>query len=466
MTQPKNIQKMMNDELNHEVVVTTSCVFISKKALPLKVAQGLTTFETDTDPIVLAKDCPLYVKLPRYFFSTKDLSKFGRVVNRENTTNYSFDDSVEMSFQPGIAVRKNQEAAWKALKSANNGILNLACGKGKTFLALAKIAHSRTRTLIIAPQVAHLKNWESELKKFFNFTGTIGWIRGSKCEAGDIVFATVQTIAKDPDKFSAFLEDNQIGMAIYDECHCMSARYFSKAASVIQSGKRIGLSATPNRKDRNEGIFTAHVGKVFYSDITQELVPTVYVKTTPIKLQDARKHIGSESHIARLRNYLIEHDDRNKFICDLISKKLKEGRTVYVLSHSVSHVEWLSEQFDGSTFIHGGVAADKRVDLLNSGNPVIATIAIGREAYNRVDLDTLFLVTPFAADSHSAITLEQSVGRILRASPNKLDPEVFIFRDPDVNGMLTGMLRSVIRESRRRGYKVIDPQTKTVRRTF
>ena len=137
-----------------------------------------------------------------------------------------------------------------------------------------------------------------------------------------------------------------------------------------------------------------------------------------------------------------------------------------MLSHSVAHVEYLSSQFKGSTFIHGGVAADKRVGLLNSGNPVIATIAIGREAYNRVDLDTLFMVTPFAADQHSAITLEQSVGRILRAAPNKLDPEVFIFRDPEVNGMLTGMLRSVIRESKRRGYKVIDPKSKTIRRMF
>ena len=129
-------------------------------------------------------------------------------------------------------------------------------------------------------------------------------------------------------------------------------------------------------------------------------------------------------------------------------------------------MEYLAYQFKGSTFIHGGISADKRMDLLNAGNPVVATIAIGREAYNRVDLDTLFIVTPFAADSHSAITLEQSVGRILRATPNKLDPEVFLFRDPPVNGMLNGMLRSVIRESKKRGYKIIDEAQQIRRNIF
>ena len=450
-----------------EIVVTPSYVLISKSVLPLKVAQGLTTFETDTDPIVLAESYgTLYVKMPRYFFSKKDLEKFGVVNYRQSKKDYSFDDSVDMSLKPGISVRKNQKEAWEALKEATHGILNLACGKGKTFLALNKIADSRTRTLIVAPQVAHLKNWELEIKKFFDFTGKIGWIRGPKCQAGDIVFATVQTLAKDPEKFSNFLEDNRIGMCIFDECHCMSARYFSKAADIIQSGVRIGLSATPNRKDRNEGIFRAHVGPVFYSDTEQELVPTVHVVQTLIDELEAGRALGSETHIARLRNYLVEHPDRNELICLLIDKKLKEGRTVYVLSHSVDHVEYLASQFENSTFIHGGVSADKRVDLLNKGNPVIATIAIGREAYNRVDLDTLFIVTPFAADSHSAITLEQSVGRILRASPNKLDPEVFLFRDPPVNGMLNGMLRSVVRESKRRGYKVIDEAQEIRRRHF
>lgn len=460
MTQPKKTQ---NPKTMSNIIETPYEVKIPQSILPYEVAKGLTTFESDTgEHIVLAKDVGKYTIVPKFFFTSEDLAKMGRVVSLSQQST-AMDSSVVMKLKDGMSVRKNQEEAWAALADAPSGILNLACGKGKTFLALNKIAHEKVKTIIIAPQVAHLKNWESELERFFDFTGTTGWIKGPKCESADIIFATVQTLAKDPLKYKKFLRENNVGMAIFDECHCMSAKYFSRAADLV-GGTRIGLSATPNRKDRNEGIFSAHVGQVFYSDTEQDLTPTVYIKNTKISKQDAARKIGKENHIAKLRNYLVEHKDRNDYIISLVNQKLTEGRTIYVLSHSVSHVEFLASQFPNSTYIHGGVPADKRIDLLNKGNPVVATVSIGREAYNRVDLDTLMIVTPFSADSHSAITLEQSVGRILRAAPNKKTPEVFFFRDPDVNGMLTGMLRSVIRESNRRGYNVIGNPPKSQRK--
>jgi superfamily II DNA or RNA helicase len=84
---------------------------------------------------------------------------------------------------------------------------------------------------------------------------------------------------------------------------------------------------------------------------------------------------------------------------------------------------------------------------------VFATIGVGKEAYNRKDLDTLLLVTPFAARAHSAITFQQSVGRILREHPSKKPPAVFLFLDSNVD-LCRGMIYSLVNEAKRNGYRV------------
>jgi superfamily II DNA or RNA helicase len=58
---------------------------------------------------------------------------------------------------------------------------------------------------------------------------------------------------------------------------------------------------------------------------------------------------------------------------------------------------------------------------------LLATTQIAKEALNIPDLDTLFIASPFS----SAITTEQSVGRILRACDDKMEPMVIDFVDED-----------------------------------
>ena len=154
-----------------------------------------------------------------------------------------------------------------------------------------------------------------------------------------------------------------------------------------------------------------------------------------------------------MRSWLVQDEDRNLLIVEEIQRCLKEGRTVYVLSHSVEHIETLAKSFPGSSVIHGGTKSKDRLPLLNNGKVVFATIQIGKEAYNRKELDTLFLVTPFAAHKHAAIAFEQSVGRIQRECPGKKDPEVYLFMDSAIS-ICKGLIMSLITHSKRKGYKV------------
>jgi superfamily II DNA or RNA helicase len=361
--------------------------------------------------------------------------------------------------KPCLEIRENQLEAWEALKDADRGILNLACGKGKTVLGWLKAAFEGVPTLIVSPQRAHLDNWLAEFRQFFDYDGEVGWIQGKRFEIDkEICLSTVQTLAGrvedgtlPPEFFSRF------GLVIYDECHIMAADFFSKA-SAVGSGIRLGLTATPTRTDRCEGIFYSHLGPVFFSDISQDLTPTVFVLETGIFYNDAERSKmldrGGQLSIGRLHKTLAENEDRNSLIQEIIDQCLRRGRTVYALSHGPEHIEGLHKKNPGSTVIHGGTKSEDRLERLNGSSLVFASIGVGAAAYNRKDLDTLILLTPFAARSHSAIIYQQSVGRILRAMPGKKDPWVFLVLDKSIDSC-KGMIHSLMRESQRRGYRVI-----------
>jgi superfamily II DNA or RNA helicase len=435
----------------------TTSLFLPKT----KVARGpligsLTFYDETGKPRILCKEHKHHYEVPRATFTEDQLTDLEIDVIDHTPRTYP---TIPLVPKPEFDFREDQIPAWDALKKTTGGILNLACGKGKTVLGWRLAAELRVPTLIVSPQSAHLENWEAELHRFFDFRGSLGWIRGSQMNyKSDIVLCTVQTLAKraqDGSLPSDFAD--QFGLVIYDECHCMSANFFVNAADVC-SGLRIGLSATPVRTDRNEGVFFAHLGKVFYSDTTQDLRPTIELVETGIfvredDLNHMRDSIG-QLNVPRIHRWLAENEERTQIICETIDKCLAEGRKVYALSHSVGHVEELHRRYPNSTLIHGKVASDERLDRLNGSDLVFATMGVGKEAYNRKDLDTLLLLTPFAAHSHAAIAFDQSVGRIQRHHPGKKDPRVYLFLDSDID-MCRGMIFSLVAHAKKKGFPIV-----------
>lgn len=431
-------------------------LFLPKTHIQGSVLRGALRFGEDARgvPRVLVEEHADHYEVPRNGVKMSQVKALGIPLVDLTPTFGAIDLAPKSTF----SLRPNQREAWDALKKADSGILNLACGKGKTVLGWLKASHEKVPTLIVSPQRAHLENWLAELDQFFDHPGNIGWIQGKRFEyEADICLSTVQTLARRAQEGNLpedFFE--RFGLVIYDECHCMAAEFFSRAADV-GSGKRIGLSATPNRTDRLEGIFFSHLGDVFFSDTSQDLKPTVYVIDTGVFYSDKehRKMLDrtGQINVGRLRSVLTSNKSRNSLIDLVLRDCLNQDRTIYVLSHVVDHVKSLHDEYPGSTLIHGGTKSEDRLEQLNGSDLVFATIGVGKEAYNRKDLDTLVLVTPFAARAHSAITFQQSVGRILRAHPSKKPPVVFLFLDNNVD-LCRGMIHSLIRESKRNGYEV------------
>lgn len=396
-----------------------------------------------------------HVEVPRHAVSLKDIKALEIELIDLRPQQY---EKTSLRPNSGFSLRPRQQDAWEAIQKKGLGLVEMACGSGKTILGLWVASQMQVPTLVVSPQKAHLDNWMIELNNWFKLDTEVGWIRGEKLEYDrELVFATVQTLAKRavqgklPPDFG-----RRFGLVIYDEAHHMAAQWFCESADVV-SGQRMGLTATVNRINRDEGIFLSHLGDVVHTDLAQDLEPTFFVVETGVALLEEDietvTDAGGNINVPLVRSWLAKHSKRNAVISSVLSQCISEGRCIYGLSHSVEHVEEFNLIFPHSGLITGKTKHENRLDILSSERLIFATMGVGAEAYNKPDLDTLLLMTPFSAHSHAAPMFHQTVGRIQRDVTGKLSPHVYLFMDTGVE-ISKAMTFSLINEAKSKGYKI------------
>jgi superfamily II DNA or RNA helicase len=442
--------------LDPELAYLGTSLYLPKKYVQEGPIRGALTFAGVGGEVrELVQSHAAHIEVPRAFLTPKEVrERMGLTLVDLRPKSYP-----ESSLRPkaGLSLRPKQIPAWDAFDMAPQGVLQLPCGGGKTLMGLLKAASLYTRTLIISWQEAHLENWERELHEWFEMDGPVGWILGKKFEyENEVVFATIQTLARraeegklPPDFHLAY------GCTIYDEVHHLAAKHFSKTAD-LTIGPRFGLTATKNRVDMNEGIFLAHLGPIVYSDDTQELPVRVEVVATGTTVPENRvEEVTDKSgqrHLGLLRQFLAKDVKRNEFIRHKIDELLKEGRTIYVLSHAKEHPKELSAWYPNSGCITGDTPSAERLGELNNYPLVFATIGVGSENYNRKELDTILLLTPLAAYEHAAPAIQQITGRIQREHPGKKEPLLLIFLD-EIDEC-RGLVFTLIKWAKKKGFKV------------
>lgn len=423
-------------------------------------------FDKEVEPRILVRDHLHHLEVPRAFLNPEQLTELDiHFVDLRQRVQFQ---KTSLRPKPSFRLRPRQVKAWEKIHKTDSGILVMACGSGKTILGWRKAAELKVPTLVISHQKAHLKNWEQELRDHFELDEETGWIDDKRMEWDRaVVFSTIQRLAGRSDSgglppgFSS-----HFGLVIYDEVHHLAAKFFVKAAD-LTIGSRLGLTATPKRNDRCEGVYYSHLGKVFYKDLDQEIAPQFFVVDTNVTIPgDEESEVTDRSgqrHAGLLRVWLGKNLHRNGVIRGIIDYCVSQGRKTYVLTHSPDHAELLHAMYPNSGCISGRTRKN-RLKILNSHDLLFATMGIGTEAYNRSDLDALLLLTPFSANDYTAIAFQQSVGRLQRATPGKTDAWVFLFMDRGIDES-RGMTFSLIREAKRQGFGVTGWNTTLNRRT-
>jgi len=313
-----------------------------------------------------------------------------------------------------------------SLKQFGGSIISIPPGKGKTVLAINLATQLGLRALVVVNKTFLLNQWKERINQYTN--ASVGIIRQDKIDISNkqFVVAMLHSVSmKDYDRelFQAF------PLVIYDECHHLGAKVFSKSLIKVQAQFYLGLSATPERKDHMDKVFKYFLGDIKYRG---KFEPNNKVKVKLYSYQINHKLFKSKyNHFIKsfmtptMITNVCKIDERNNLIIKIIKDILEAepGRKILLLSgrvnasktdKGVNHLEELSKKLsanedfaDNWGYYVGGM---KRVNLEISSEKqiILGTYDMAQEGLDIPDLDTLILASPLKGD------ITQTCGRILR----------------------------------------------------
>lgn len=328
-----------------------------------------------------------------------------------------------------IILREPQKLVWDKLRDQDDGILNLAPGKGKTILALHKLAYLGVPTLIIVNTSTLVAQWKEFIQEFLGCID-IGFIGDGICDwEHSITIALVQSMYRLADALPEGFKSH-FGFMIVDEGHHLGGIEFGKVGPICQ-GARLLLSATYKRADGREDIYKQYFGELIYTDKGFDLKPV-------IKIIELETRIVQEEHHQRVISQ-VGRDNRANFLRAIEIKKYSKGRKSLLVSTRVDQLEALHELFPGSGLItRNSVPVEERLPLLRKSALTFIIDEFGLEGLDCAELDTLFILLPVSVNKQTkpdgtlsllGNDLIQIMGRILREHPAKQDPLVIIFDD-------------------------------------
>jgi len=404
--------------------------------------------QSDPPPIFMFEERDGEIGVPRgYYLNTAagghdeelDIS-FGRPMREFGTKYKATGHFVEQESVMRVFANQMEDRKWGGF------LLKAGCGFGKTAVALEFARRVGRKTLILVHQEFFLDQWRERIEEFMP-DARVGIIRQKKCEYEDcdFVIGMLQSLAKDDgtrypkDMYKAF------GMIINDECHRVAAATWAAIIPRFYAAWRLGLSATPRRKDGAQDVFFNHISEISYSAETEAQIPKLRKLVTHTRLKPIARGkyrvATANLNSAQILTQLGADSFRAKDVVDQLVLAVKAKRKVMVVSERISHLkmmsdmltnalfdmelpfnpkvdfytgEWFTgERWDKTTKTHrkGDPKMGKRsrddLKKAESANVIFATKQMVSEGLDIQALDVLVLSTPLG-------DIEQAVGRVRR----------------------------------------------------
>jgi hypothetical protein len=237
-----------------------------------------------------------------------------------------------------------QQRSLDAMLGAPGGIVQLACGRGKTVIALEKIAQGRVPALVIIDNTNLLHQWMGEVEALLDVPGGVGIFgQGKKEWQKGLVLATYHSIANWADTIPEEAR-RWFGQIFWEEAHHCPAPMFSKTADMFY-GARYGLTATPERSDGLHVLSEGHIGPVLIKDLAPLMQPSFGFVWTGLELNlrdplvaGKVMDINQEVHLSKLTSYNGQWPERMNQMLRLVHEAHAVGRTVMLLGNSVAEI--------------------------------------------------------------------------------------------------------------------------------
>lgn len=333
-------------------------------------------------------------------------------LNIENLTDNRYV-SAKHNWSFNGTLRPNQSEVVDKLLTQDklySGLIQAPCGWGKTFAGTYIIGNYQKPTLIVCHTKLLANQWHSSLKGLIEGTD-IGFIGDGKESIKPITVGIYKSLINRLDKLQ-----NQFEVMFVDEAHLCPADTFSKVTNGINAKTKIALTATPWRKDGLHVILSDYFGpnKVIAKD-DAKIIPSVEIVKTSIPFPIINPNRDWTRQLTKLSN----NSKYLELIATIARDKIAHGRCLLILSERIDMLEKLKAQIPRSILLVGETKdRDDIIDNAGIKYDAILSTKIFDEGISCHRLDTLMLTCP----SNNPAKLEQRIGRIQRAHPDKKDP--------------------------------------------
>ena len=316
-----------------------------------------------------------------------------------------------------------------------DGILSLQTGGGKTVCALYISSVLKLPTIVLVHNTFLRDQWLDRIKAFLP-KARIGSIQGEviDIENKDIVVAMLQSVSMKEYPVKTF---QQFGLLIVDECHHIASEAFSQAIPKLTCKHMLGLSATPDRKDRLMHVINWCLGPILYkSDTSDKVDAKVNVEVYEFEPPDSSYNDVIYNHAgvmftSLMVNKVVEYAPRNKLLKEILTDLYDDNeREILVLTDRVDHTKVIFDSLpthiqNTSCILGRNVKSAQRAEWCESKRILIATYSMCKEGFDVAKLNTLIIATPRP-------DVDQIVGRILRTEKAKrlIDPLIIDIVDP------------------------------------
>lgn len=348
------------------------------------------------------------------------------------------------SFKPQKAEQERviQESV-TLLKQHIQFIVQAPTGWGKTYVGTEIAGQLGTRFCVITTKEDSLHDWVKAIKTTLNLTDDeVGIWRGDQTPKPHhkAVVSLVHSVCKGPERYGAEAYKG-FGLILCDEVHRMAADGFSQAMWHFPAIHRLGLSATPYRKDGKDKVFFWHIGQVLVSATMEVLIPKVLFQQTGWKVPNLREWESHEiGDISGILPAISLNPPRNELLVKYIKAAFDKGRSSICFSDNLKHLDVVADLLVGSGVLEtdigfyvglpsdhygGSKKAQMALREQHTKRPILlSTYKMGSEATNLPWLDTVVMMTPKA-------DVTQAVGRIRREYEDKKEPLVVDFVDEE-----------------------------------
>jgi superfamily II DNA or RNA helicase len=315
-----------------------------------------------------------------------------------------------------------------------DGIISLQTGGGKTVCALYIASTLRVPTVVLVHNTFLRDQWIDRIKAFLP-KARIGSVQGDTIDIDkDIIVAMLQSVSMKNYPDDLF---KNIGLLIVDECHHIASEAFSKAIPKLTCKHMLGLSATPDRKDRLMYIINWFLGPLLYKSDTADKVDAK-VKVEYYEFEPEHEsyneiiyNTAGVMFTSLMVNKVVEYKPRNKMLIELLVDLNSESeRQILVLTDRVDHTKTLLEMLPpevqkDACILGREVKSSQRTEWCASKRILIATYTMCKEGFDLATLNTLVMAT-------SRPDVDQIVGRILRVDKEgrKVHPLIIDVVDP------------------------------------